>query len=114
MEGYDGFDHHELLARLGGDHELLREVIAIFLAQTPQQLSALRAAADAGDGDAVHRAAHAFKGSIAVFAARAALAAVSDAELAGVAGDLAAAKRAIASLERAVGRLCAGLREMAA
>ena len=37
MEGHDDFDRHELLARLGGDRELLREVIAVFLAQAPEE-----------------------------------------------------------------------------
>jgi HPt (histidine-containing phosphotransfer) domain-containing protein len=52
----------ELLRRLGGD-KLVRDVIDIFTRNAPPLLTAARAGAEAGDGDAVRRALHALKSS---------------------------------------------------
>jgi HPt (histidine-containing phosphotransfer) domain-containing protein len=52
-----------LLAAAGGDAGLARELAEVFLAEVPVQLSALAAAAGAGDPERVRRAAHTLKGS---------------------------------------------------
>jgi two-component system sensor histidine kinase/response regulator len=111
MAAHSDLDRAELLARMGGDHDLMQEVIAAFLAEVPERLSALRAAAEAGDGNLVKRTAHSFKGSITIFPSRAALEAISAVELAGLANDREGAHRAIASLAEAIDRLVADLRE---
>jgi HPt (histidine-containing phosphotransfer) domain-containing protein len=52
-----------LLTAAGGDTGLARELAEVFLAEVPVQLSALAAAADAGDPELVRTAAHTLKGS---------------------------------------------------
>ena len=111
MAPHSDLDRDELLARMGGDRELLREVIAAFLAEVPERLAALRAAADAGDGNTVKRTAHSFKGSITIFPSRAALQAITAVELAGLANERDGVQRAVASLAEAIERLGADLRE---
>ncbi|MBD3222369.1 hypothetical protein GF314_14110 [bacterium] len=53
------------LANLGGDPELLQELVDFFLEIAPQQLDDLEAAVQAGDVDAVDLQAHAMKGGAA-------------------------------------------------
>jgi signal transduction histidine kinase/CheY-like chemotaxis protein len=57
------FDRRSALQRLGGDEELLSEVIRIFLEDCPQQLARLRAAVDAREPEQIRTAAHALKGA---------------------------------------------------
>jgi two-component system, sensor histidine kinase and response regulator len=111
MAPHSDLDRDELLARMGGDRELLREVIDAFLAEVPERLAALRAAAAAGDCHSVKRTAHSFKGSITIFPSPAALAAITAVEHAGLADDRDGAERAIESLTAAIDRLAADLRE---
>jgi two-component system, sensor histidine kinase and response regulator len=58
------FDAEVSRGRLGGDRQLLREVIAIFRAQTPSLMAAIRKGARSGDHESVKRAAHTLKGSL--------------------------------------------------
>jgi signal transduction histidine kinase/DNA-binding response OmpR family regulator/HPt (histidine-containing phosphotransfer) domain-containing protein len=53
----------DALERLGGDTELLADVIRIFLEDCPHRLSAIKAAVDARDADAIRATAHALKGA---------------------------------------------------
>jgi two-component system sensor histidine kinase/response regulator len=62
-----GFDLSVALERVGGDEELLKEIADLFVAEAPQLLEAIRVAVEAGDGSALHRAAHSLKGSVANF-----------------------------------------------
>jgi two-component system, sensor histidine kinase and response regulator len=55
-------DRDELLARVGGDEQLLREVTQLFLADLPERLAAIDAAVGHGDAEQVRLAAHALKG----------------------------------------------------
>ena len=57
----------QVLARVGGDHELLAEISRLFVDDAPQHLERIRAALDARDGDSLRRAAHALKGAAANF-----------------------------------------------
>jgi HPt (histidine-containing phosphotransfer) domain-containing protein len=111
MAAHSDLDRDELLERMGGDRGLMREVVDAFLTEVPERLAALRAAAAAGDGNAVRRTAHSFKGSITIFPSPAAVHAISAVELAGLANDRDGAQRAIASLAEAIERLAADLRE---
>ena len=55
----------ESLRTLGGNDNgaFLREIIGIFLADTPERIAVLKQALAAGDRDGVLRAAHSIKGS---------------------------------------------------
>jgi two-component system, sensor histidine kinase and response regulator len=52
-------------ARLGGDAEILREIMRIFLEESPRMLANIRGALRARDGRALELAAHSLKGSAA-------------------------------------------------
>ena len=58
-----GFERAAALERLGGDTQLLSEVIQLFLVDCPLRLAAIKAAVDARDGDAISREAHGLKGA---------------------------------------------------
>ena len=57
------FDRPGLLDRLGGDEELLWEVLQLFLEDAPQQMAGLREALEAADVSLLQRHAHTLKGS---------------------------------------------------
>jgi signal transduction histidine kinase/DNA-binding response OmpR family regulator len=57
----------QVLARVGGDRELLAEISRLFVDDAPQHLQRIRAALDARDSEALRRAAHSLKGAAANF-----------------------------------------------
>jgi two-component system sensor histidine kinase/response regulator len=76
-------DEAAVLAYVGGDRELLGELLAIFLEDGPGQLQALRDAVAGTDPVALMRAAHTLSGSLRVLGATAALALVGRLEALG-------------------------------
>jgi len=56
-----------VLARVGGDRQLLAEISRLFLDDAPRHLERIRAALDARDAEALRRAAHGLKGAAANF-----------------------------------------------
>ena len=58
------FDIREAEARLGGDRRLLREMMTIFGAESPGQMTAIRRAAARKDLDRLQKATHALKGAL--------------------------------------------------
>lgn len=80
-----------VMARLGGDRELLGELAGLYLEDEPGLLAQLEAAVARGEAEGIRRAAHAIKGSVANFAAARAQAAAFALEQAGRHGDLAPA-----------------------
>jgi two-component system, sensor histidine kinase and response regulator len=67
----NALNREELMDRLGGDAELLAEVIDLFLADCPKRLADIKAAVDAGDGERLRTTAHALKGAAGTIAATA-------------------------------------------
>jgi CheY-like chemotaxis protein/HPt (histidine-containing phosphotransfer) domain-containing protein len=57
----------QVLARVGGDRQLLAEISRLFVDDAPRHLDRIRAALDARDGEALRRAAHGLKGAAANF-----------------------------------------------
>jgi signal transduction histidine kinase/DNA-binding response OmpR family regulator len=57
----------QVLARVGGDRELLAEISRLFVDDAPRHLEQIRIALDARDGEALRRAAHGLKGAAANF-----------------------------------------------
>jgi CheY-like chemotaxis protein/HPt (histidine-containing phosphotransfer) domain-containing protein len=70
----------DVLARVGGDRELLAEISRLFVDDAPRHLQRIRAALDAGDGESLRRAAHGLKGAAANFDAEGVVAAARDLE----------------------------------
>jgi signal transduction histidine kinase/DNA-binding response OmpR family regulator len=64
------FDEAELRARVSGDEELLSDVVRIFLEDCPARLTAITAAVERRDGEAIQLAAHALKGAAGNLAAK--------------------------------------------
>jgi HPt (histidine-containing phosphotransfer) domain-containing protein len=56
-----------MVERLGGDEDLARELVSLFLGEYSNLMNNLRASIGTGNPDAVRRAAHAAKGCIANF-----------------------------------------------
>ncbi len=59
------FDEEALRQRLGGDDELMADVIRLFLEDLPARLAAIKDAVDGRNAEALRTAAHALKGSAA-------------------------------------------------
>jgi HPt (histidine-containing phosphotransfer) domain-containing protein len=64
------FDSDELLDRIEGDRALFKDIVRIFLEETPNLISALGAGVESGSADSVERTAHAIKGSCAMISAK--------------------------------------------
>jgi HPt (histidine-containing phosphotransfer) domain-containing protein len=71
-----------------GDHELLAELIEIFLEDCPRKLHELEQAVKEGNASGVRQSAHSLKGMVACFAARPAQGLADEMEGLGKAGDL--------------------------
>lgn len=63
-------DRDNLLQNLGGDRELLLEVLGIFASEVRNMFSAVRDAAKCKDAAALEHSAHSLKGSVSIFGAR--------------------------------------------
>jgi len=94
--------YHALLARLGGDAQLLADVSRLFIDDAPRHLREIRSAIDAGDVGALRATGHALKGAAANFDAADVVAAARTLEEAGRTMDLAAAEPAWRALEPAM------------
>ncbi len=55
-------DYGRMLERLGGDQDLVRDVIRVFASECPKRLEAIRAAVEGDDAEQIRFAAHALKG----------------------------------------------------
>jgi two-component system sensor histidine kinase/response regulator len=95
-------DVARLLALLGGDEELLAELVALFATDAPERLAAARDALVRGDAAAVQEVAHALMGAAGNLRATAVRDAALHLETLASAGDLADAGDAIDGLARAL------------
>ena len=99
------FKRDELLDRVGGDEELMREVVGLFLEDAPRLLAELRRALSDGDAPAVYRTAHTLKGSAGNFGAQPLIDIAQRLEARSREGDMATSRAAFAALENEVNRL---------
>lgn len=83
----------DLLASTGDDPAFVRELLETYLAETPDQLAAIRAAIEADDAEALVRPAHTLKSSSATLGAMRLSALARELEMAGRSGSLAADAR---------------------
>jgi PAS domain S-box-containing protein len=65
------FDHEDLLYRLDGDEEAMKEMVGIFMDVTPPQIADLKTAHRDRDWERLGRLSHSVKGSCGSFGARA-------------------------------------------
>lgn len=104
-EQYRQLDEAVALSRVGGDFELLREVVGLFLDDYPQALDKIREAVTAGDQANLERQAHSLKGSVSTFGAKEAFEAALSLEKQGRNGDLTSAAEGLSRLEQALSAL---------
>jgi CheY-like chemotaxis protein/HPt (histidine-containing phosphotransfer) domain-containing protein len=97
------------LGEAGGDQELVRELAGIFLQECPRWLAAIRKAVEGEDPSGLKIAAHTLKGSLNIFAAKAAGETARRLETMGREGNLAGAREVLASLVEELERLRPGL-----
>ncbi len=69
-QSFPVFDYDDFLDRIDGDVDLLKEVIEIFLKDTPGLLANLYSGIMSGEAEAVERAAHTLKGAAANISAK--------------------------------------------
>jgi PAS domain S-box-containing protein len=103
------FDKAELLARVGGDVGLMREITGIFLKEGPTHMAEIRTAIDRGDASALTKAAHTLKGAASVFGARVSVETALRLEQLGRTEDLEHAQAGYELLQRAMRELIAAL-----
>ncbi len=96
------------LEAVGGDRELLREAVGLFLEQDyPRHLKELRRGLARQDARAVKRAAHGIKGAVDSFGGHATRDVALRLETMGRRGDLSSAQRAVEELEAEMERFAA-------
>ncbi|MCX8071921.1 MAG: Hpt domain-containing protein [Candidatus Binatia bacterium] len=64
---FSAFNKRRALAAAGGDLNVLREIVGLFLVDLPRRLRELRSALKAGELERVAAVAHSLRGSAAVF-----------------------------------------------
>ena len=105
------FDEGSVMKYVGGDAELLGEIIKIFMADYPKHLSRIRRAIMDCDAKGLEQAAHAIKGSVAnLFASRAVEASAKLEEM-GRNGALTGAEEACSELDAEIEQLRQALKE---
>ena len=90
----------EALARADGDAALLREMVQIFLEESPKLLERMRGAVGGNDATGLQQAAHSLRGELGCIAASPLLQQASDIEGLARGGDVVRAGDALADLER--------------
>ncbi len=107
------FDAAATLKRLGGDEPLLKQLVSMFLEDSPRLLVRLKKALDLGEWKRVAHAVHTIKGAIANFVAPASLDSARALEAHVRQHDLEGAEDAFGQLEREVSTLQLALSEFA-
>ncbi len=98
-------DREAILARVGGNADLLRQLVTVFRDDCGRLLPELRAAVEAGNAAEARRPAHTLKGMVAFFGAGAVTAAAARLEAQAGAGDLTGASGELETLLTELERL---------
>jgi two-component system, sensor histidine kinase and response regulator len=99
-----------MLERLGGDEELARQLVELFVAECPRMIAAVRESVASGDVDQVRCAAHAFKGSVGNFTDGPPMTTAFELEQIGRTGSIADAPGVLLRLEQEVDAFVGALR----
>ena len=95
-------DESLALSRVGGDVDLLKEVVELFLDDYPSTFEKIKGAVDNRDATALEHHAHSLKGSVSTFGANRAFEAAFTLEKQGRSGDLTGATDGLLQLEQAL------------
>jgi len=104
-----GFDFTAALNYVGGDRELLDELLGIFVEDAPVRMEAMRKSIAAGEPAELMREAHTIKGSLKVIGATTAAGLAQGIEAFARDGNMSAAEKLGAALEREMNRLLQSL-----
>ncbi|NNE43893.1 MAG: Hpt domain-containing protein [Gemmatimonadetes bacterium] len=102
-----------LLENVGGDRELLADIVSLFFDSSEGLVRDLRTAVAQADSDALHETAHQLKGALANVGAEAATRAAADLEQIGRRGSMTGMEDALSALEQEMTRLAPALRDLA-
>jgi HPt (histidine-containing phosphotransfer) domain-containing protein len=102
-----------LADRLGGNRQLARELIAIFLAEYPNLLQTIHTSVARNDGQAISRSAHAMKGTVSNFIDAGPTTTAQALERAAVEARLTDVPALVEQLERELHELAAAMRRHA-
>ncbi|MFQ5586427.1 MAG: response regulator [Thermodesulfobacteriota bacterium] len=111
-EGSEVFDRKAVLDRVEGDKELFKELVELFLKNTPQLMGEIRDAVSRGDASQLEHSAHTLKGSAGNFCAGPAFDAALKLETMGREGKIKEADEAISVLQGEIERLKTALEEL--
>ena len=106
------FNRSELMDRLGGDADLLADVIRVFLEDCPKRLAAIKNAVDLRDAELIRTTAHALKGSAGTLSAAVVFEAAQTLERLGAEGRLEPVEGAWRTLAQEGSNLMDILRQM--
>jgi two-component system, sensor histidine kinase and response regulator len=84
----ESFDADRMLISIGGDPDLFKQLVALFLERYPMMLRDIQDAVRAGDGEKLEYAAHALKGTAGTLCAPDVMSVAGHLETAGRLGDL--------------------------
>ena len=98
-------DWNTALETVGGDEEVLKEVVDAFLSECPQMVESIRSSISDADTKTLQRAAHTVKGSMRYFGAQAAYELAYELERSGERGVLDGTRQTLSNLERELSRL---------
>jgi CheY-like chemotaxis protein len=102
-------DRATALKRVGGDRQLLAEIVQLFVSQCPRWLADIRLAVAQGDAILLYRTAHTLKGAVGNFGAAEACLEAQRLERLGREGNLKEAADICTALERQIERLLPAL-----
>ncbi len=99
------FDLEKAMEQVGGDREILKEIIGIYCEEYPKQLLQIQQAIDKNDTAVVGEVAHTIKGAVGNFGAKSAFEAALYLEKIGKSKDLSVALSAFGALKEKLEQL---------
>ncbi len=99
------FDLKKALEQVGGDREMLKEIIGIYCEEYPKQLLRIQQAMDKNDTVTVGEVAHTIKGAVGNFGAKSAFETALSLEKIGKSKDLSGALGAFGALKEKLEQL---------
>ena len=99
------FNRELALDRVGGDADLLDEIVGLYLGEYPGLLEQIQSAVHSGDANGLYRSAHTLKGSLSALGAEAAQQRAQDLETSGRQGQLGQTPTMLDDLEQLLRQL---------
>lgn len=110
-QGYAAMDVDDALRRLGEDTQLLRDIIQIYLEDSPSMVERIHSAVATADALGLQHAAHQLKGIAATLSAPDVVGVASRLEHMGASRDLSDAAKALVEVDRRVSSLNQAVQE---